>query len=248
MNIISYVKREDILFHRVSEGYYRGEMLPGAMEGIFTNKCRIEAGARVWPACYADRVTALFIFKGTGRIRSGSQVFEITERCLFCPDFDHEEYSIEADTEMEYLELSQRMSEEDWKHHEMYHIVLPWFHTHSNWHLYIEGFRASELKSYAVLHQYYVSRMSLGEVTGPGEARLEPHTHPELYQWFYGLPGTDPFLFKAQDEDVEVREGDWICIPNEVAHIVSPMKSGDYIDYVWFVVVVPGKEMCPYFY
>ena len=29
MNIISYVKREDILFHRVSEGYYRGEMLPG---------------------------------------------------------------------------------------------------------------------------------------------------------------------------------------------------------------------------
>ena len=216
MNVISYVKREDILFHRVSEGYCRGEMLPGAMEGIFTNKCRIEAGARVW--------------------------------CLFCPDFDHEEYSIEADTEMEYLELSQRMSEEDWKHHEMYHIVLPWFHTHSNWHLYIEGFRASELKSYAVLHQYYVSRMSLGEVTGPGEARLEPHTHPELYQWFYGLPGTDPFLFKAQDEEVEVREGDWICIPNEVAHIVSPMKSGDYIDYVWFEVVVPGKEMCPYFY
>ena len=41
MNIISYVKREDILFHRVSEGYYRGEMLPGAMEGIFTHKCRI---------------------------------------------------------------------------------------------------------------------------------------------------------------------------------------------------------------
>ena len=70
MNIISYVKREDILFHRVSEGYYRGEMLPGAMEGIFTNKCRIEAGSRVCPAFYADLVTALFIFNGTVRIRS----------------------------------------------------------------------------------------------------------------------------------------------------------------------------------
>ena len=38
------------------------------------------------------------------------------------------------------------------------------------------------------------------------------------------------------------------CIPNEVYHIVSPKKSGDYIDYVWFEMVVPGKEMCPYFY
>lgn len=248
MNVISYVKREDISCNQIADGFFRGEMLPGAMEGVFTSKCRIERGCRVVPACYPDRATTLFIFKGTGRIKSGEKVFEITERCLFCPDFDHEEYSIEADTEIEYLELSQMMSEEDWKHHEMYHIVLPWFNTYSHWHLYIEGFRASELKSFAVLHQYYVSRMSLGEVTGPGEARLEPHTHPELYQWFYGLPGTDPFLFKAQDEEIEVREGDWICIPNQVPHIVSPMKTGDYIDYVWFEVVVPGKEICPYFY
>jgi mannose-6-phosphate isomerase-like protein (cupin superfamily) len=149
---------------------------------------------------------------------------------------------------MEYLEFIQEFTENDKKHFEMYHIILPWFNSFSDWHLYTEGFRAEELRTYAILHQYYLGRMSLGEVVGPAEARLEPHTHPELYQWFYGLPGTDPFLFKAEEEEITVNEGDWICIPNRVSHIVSPKKTGDHIDYVWFEMVVSGKEMCPYFY
>lgn len=248
MSVISYMKRENIDMVPISDGFFRGEMLSGAMEGVSTSKCVVKEGHTVQPEQYKDRAVSLFIYQGTGRIYSGDKTFEITEKCLFCPDFDNEAYTIQADTEIQYLELTQKMTEEDWKHFEMYHIVLPWFNTKSNWHLYIEGFRASELKSFAILHQYYVSRMSLGEVVGPGEARLEPHTHPELYQWFYGLPGTDPFIFKAENDEIEVREGDWICIPNHVPHIVSPMKTGDYIDYVWFEMVVPGKEMCPYFY
>ena len=248
MKYISYIKKEDMVMTEAGEGYSRCEMLPGSMEGVTASKCEIKAGCTIRPKLYENKAAALFIFKGTGSIRAGEKTFEIKERCLFCPNFANEAYEITADTDMEYLELLQEMTEEDWKHFEMYHIVLPWFNTFSNWHLYTEGFRGDELKSYAILHQYYVSRMSLGEVVGPGEAKLEPHKHPELYQWFYGLPGTDPFIFKAQDDEIEVKEGDWICIPNEVYHIVSPKKSGDYIDYVWFEMVVPGKEMCPYFY
>lgn len=248
MNIISYIKRENIRMVQESDGIIRGEMLQGAMDGVYTNRCVVEAGKTVEPKRFKNRAVSLFIFDGTGKILAGDKTFAITEKCLFCPDFDNEVYKIQADTEIQYLELSQEMRSEDWKHFEMYHIVLPWFNTKSNWHLYIEGFRASELKSFAILHQYYVGRMSLGEVVGPGEARLEPHTHPELYQWFYGLPGTDPFIFKAQDEEIEVREGDWICIPNQIPHIVSPIKTGDFVDYVWFEMVVPGREMCPYYY
>jgi len=90
--------------------------------------------------------------------------------------------------------------------------------------------------------------MSIGEVVGSGNAKLDPHKHPELFQWFYGLPGTDPFLFKAEGDEINVKEGDWICIPNEVFHIVSPKNDNAHIDYVWFEVVVQGREMCPYFY
>ena len=248
MKVISYVKKEDIIREETKTGFLYGVMLPGCMEGVSTKKCVLEKGNSISPERYPDKAVALFIFKGTGSIKTSNKIFNVTERCVFCPNFNNEIYTITADTEMEYLELIQELSETDKKHFGMYHIVLPWFNSFSNWHLYTEGFRAEELHSYAILHQYYLGRMSLGEVVGPGEAHLEPHSHPELYQWYYGLPGTDPFLFKANDEETIVHEGDWVCIPNKVFHIVSPLKTGDYIDYVWFEMVIPGKEICPYFY
>lgn len=248
MKVISYVKKEDIALNEIKPDYFRGEMLPGSMEGVITNKCILKKGSSISPELYSDKAVALFFFNGTGSIKTSDKTFSITERCLYCPNFDKEVYTITADTDLEYLEFIQEFSDDDKKHFEMYHIVLPWFNSFSNWHLYTEGFRDEELRSYAILHQYYLGRMSMGEVVGPAEARLEPHSHPELYQWFYALPGTDSFFFKANDEEITVNEGDWICIPNQVSHIVSPMKTGDHIDYVWFEVVVPGKEMCPYYY
>lgn len=248
MDYITHVKKQSIEMKELTKGYFKGEMLPGSMPGVTTNRCTLKAGMQAEPERYANKAVSIFVFSGIGKIKTTKKTFRIVERCLFCPDFDNHSYQIEADSDIEYLELIQDMTNEDWKHYEMYHIVLPWFNSFSNWHLYTEGFRDEELKSYAILHQYYVSRMSLGEVVGPGEAKLEPHIHPELYQWFYGLPETDTFIFKAGEEMVEVEPGDWICIPNNVSHIVSPKKTGDFIDYVWFEMVVPGKEMCPYFY
>ncbi len=250
MATIRRVTRAEIekLMQEVQPGFYKAELLPGLMDGIETYKCRLTEGAECKLESYEKKGVALFFISGTGMITEGKASFQVKERAVFCPEIHGEEYSIKAVSDMEFLLLIQEMSEEDFKHYEMYHIVLPWFNTASNWHLYTEGFRNEELKSFACLHQYYVSRMSLGEVVGPGNAKLEPHKHPELFQWFYGLPGTDSFLFSAGDEAEDVEEGDWLCIPNETYHIVSPKKDNDYVDYVWFEVVVPGLEMCPYFY
>jgi mannose-6-phosphate isomerase-like protein (cupin superfamily) len=247
---IRHVKRAAIeaMMKETQPGFYQAEMLPGAMEGVETYKCRLLKGAGCKLESYKKKGVSLFFIGGNGQVFQGDVSFEITERAVFCPDINGVDYRIQAESDMEFLLLIQAMSQEDLKHYEMYHIVLPWFNTAKQWHLYTEGFRNEDLKSFACLHQYYVSRMSLGEVVGPGNAKLEPHKHPELFQWFYGLPGTDPFLFHAGDETVDVEEGDWICIPNETYHIVSPKKDKDYVDYVWFEVVVPGLEMCPYFY
>lgn len=250
MSVINHIKRADIekQLKEIQPGFFRMEMLPGSMSGVYTYKCTLEAGASCLPESFTDKATAIFFVGGTGTVKTQTQSFEVTERAVFCPALDGADYTITADTKMEFLQFVQDMSEEDMAHFNMYRIVLPWFNPFSRWHLYTEGFRNEALRSYAVLHQYYVSRMSLGEVVGPGSAKLEPHKHPELFQWFYGLPGTDTFMFSANNETVDVEAGDWICIPNEVYHIVSPKKDNDHIDYVWFECVVPGMEMCPYFY
>lgn len=250
MATIRHVKRAETeaRMQETQPGFYQAEMLADSMSGVETYKCRLKAGADCRLESYEKKCVSLFFISGTGNIKEGDAFFEVTERAVFCPEINGADYEIKAESDMEFLLLVQEMSEDDFKHYEMYHIVLPWFNTAGNWHLYTEGFRNEALKSFACLHQYYVSRMSLGEVVGPGSAKLEPHKHPELYQWFYGLPGTDPFLFRAEEESVDVEEGDWICIPNETYHIVSPKKDNDYVDYVWFEVVVSGLEMCPYFY
>lgn len=250
MATIRHVKRAEIeaLMQETQPGFWQAELLPGSMDGVWTFKCRLEKGAVCELESYEKRGVSVFFIKGNGTVREGDANFSVTEQAVFCPEIGGADYQVKADSAMEFLLFIQEMSEEDFRHFEMYHIVLPWFNSAKNWHLYTEGFRNEALKSYACLHQYYVSRMSLGVVVGPGSAKLKPHKHPELFQWFYGLPGTDPFLFKAGDEAADVDEGDWICIPNETYHIVSPKKDDDFVDYVWFEVVVPGLEMCPYFY
>lgn len=250
MPTILYTKKTDIErnMRQLDNGALVAELIPGVMDGIETSKYRLASGKSYDFDTLADVALSLFFIGGKGTIHANGQQFDVTERAVFCPKLESGSFSIDVSEEMELLFFAQKMSEDDFAHYEMYHIVTPWFNTASRWHLYTEGFRNEALKSYACLHQYYVSRMSLGEVVGPGNAKLEPHKHPELYQWFYGLPGTDPFLFDANGEAVDVEEGDFICIPNETPHIVSPKKNDDFVDYVWFEVVVPGLEMCPYFY
>ena len=250
MSTIQYVKKDVIQknMKEVVPGFFKSDMLPGRMEGIETYKCDMKQGGTYRVETKDRKAVAVFFVKGIGCITANGKVFAVQERAVFCPRIEDGFFEITVAQDMEMLMFVQAMSQEDVDHYNMYHIVLPWFNTAANWHLYTEGFRNEALHSYACLHQYYVSRMSLGEVVGPGNAKLEPHKHPELFQWFYGLPGTDPFYFSANNEAIDVEEGDWICIPNETPHIVSPKKDVDFVDYVWFEVVVPGLEMCPYFY
>ena len=250
MGAIKHLKWQDIeaAMKETQPGFFQANMLPGSMQGIETFKCKLKKGFYCKLETSENKGISIFFISGKGLITEGDHSFAVTERAVFCPEIENGDYIIQASADMQFLFFTQELSEENKKHYEMYHIVLPWFNSAKNWHLYTEGFRNEALKSYACLHQYYVSRMSLGEVVGPGNAKLEPHKHPELFQWFYGLPGTDPFFFQAGDESTDVEEGDFICIPNETYHIVSPKKDNDYIDYVWFEVVVPGLEMCPYFY
>ena len=56
MSVISIAKSDSIVMKEAGEGLKKGIMLPGAFPGIETWKCRMEAGAKVVPELYHDKI------------------------------------------------------------------------------------------------------------------------------------------------------------------------------------------------
>lgn len=127
MATIRHMKRDEIerLMQEMQPGFYQAELIPDSMEGVETYKCRLEAGAACQLPSYERKGVAIFFIGGTGTVTEGKAAFAVTERAVFCPEIGGQEYEIRAESRMEFLLLIQEMSEEDRKHYEMYHIVLP---------------------------------------------------------------------------------------------------------------------------
>lgn len=62
---------------------------------------------------------------------------------------------------------------------------------------YTEGFRPEGIKAYSILDTHWITRMTMGAIIGKGPNKADPHRHEDLYQWYYGMPGTKSFTVLA---------------------------------------------------
>ena len=83
--------------------------------------------------------------------------------------------------------------------------------------------------------------MTMGAIIGKGPNKADPHSHNNLYQWYYGMPGTK-FTYKAAGEEIELYEGDWAFIPTDIEHAIE-MKEGENVNYVWFEIELTKAEL-----
>lgn len=79
--------------------------------------------------------------------------------------------------------------------------------------------------------------MTMGAIIGKGPNKADPHRHEDLYQWYYGMPGTK-FIYRAGDEEMELSEGDFAFIPINIDHAIE-IKENENVNYVWFEIAVP---------
>lgn len=237
MGQISYIKGKDIAMQTLAPGYARGEMLPGQMEGVTTYRCLLKAGTKVYPERLADAYQVFFFCRGTGYLVTDSAAFVVESQALFAPKMEKERYYFLAESDMEYLQLIASMNQADKERYQKYHAYLPFFSPSKSWVRYVEGFRGEELKTYSALKWGDLGTVTMGVVRGPGDARVEPHSHDMVYQWFYALEGSS-FRFAAGEEEIGVEEGDWLCIQNRVPHVVKA-EPKDLVHYVWYEVAAP---------
>ena len=240
MGIIQFQKKEDMVFEQLSNAISRAEMLPGAVEGVHTYKCRLKAGETVQLETFADTTQLIYFTSGEGYVTTKNLAFNITEPSLFIPNMDAEINTLHATTDIEFLQLTCMMLPEDHKQWEHWHIELPRFCPLSQCIRYREGFRPEEIKAYSILDTHFVTRKTMGAIIGKGPNKAEPHSHSNLYQWYYGMPGTK-FIYRAGDEEIVLSEGDWAFIPINIEHAIE-IEENETVNYVWFEIEVPKGE------
>ena len=76
--------------------------------------------------------------------------------------------------------------------------------------------------------------MTMGAIIGQGPNEAAPHSHDNLYQWYYGMPGTE-FIYCAGNEKITLHEGDFAFIPTKIQHAIQIMEGAS-VNYVWFEI------------
>lgn len=240
MGIIQFQKKEDMVFEKLSNGVCRAEMLPNAVEGVHTWKCRLKAGETAELETFSDATQLIYFTYGEGYVTTKDQAFTITEPSLFIPNMDKETNILHAATDMEFLQLTCLMLPEDYVQWDHWHIELPRFCPLSQCIRYREGFRPEAIKAYSILDTHFVTRMTMGAIIGKGPNKAEPHSHNNLYQWYYGMPGTK-FIYRAGGEEIVLSDGDWAFIPVNIEHAIE-IEENENVNYVWFEIEVPKGE------
>ena len=169
------------------------------------------------------------------------RAFNVDEPSLFIPDLGQEGNIVHAVSDMEFLEFTCYMLPEDYEQFSHWHISLPRFCPLSGCIEYVEGFRPREIHSYSILDTHFLTRMTLGAIIGKGPSKADPHSHPNLYQWYYGMPGTK-FIYRAAGEEIELKEGDWAFIPTDIEHAIEVSK-GEMVNYIWFEIELTKAEL-----
>jgi quercetin dioxygenase-like cupin family protein len=235
MAVISIAKKANIE-QKFVNGFAKGIMLPGSYPGVEAYKCALKAGCRVDPEAYKDKTQILFFTKGTGYIGTPKKAYNITQEAVFVPLFNTEKFFIQAGSDLEFLEILVTLTDADTKRLGEMHMALPHFRLLSDCDRYEEVFKGPGVLSYSILTFRRLARALMGATIGAGPSFVGEHAHDSLQQWVYGLPAA-AFRFRADGEEVEVREGDWVHIPEKAKHSVEA-KAGERINYIWFEMIV----------
>ena len=167
-------------------GYGEADWLPGVYPLIHTYKCVLKAGCSISPELYADK-TQLFCFtEGTGYITNSKRAYNIDELSFFIPDFEADQFTIYAATDLEYMKLVVDMLESDKAAYVDTHMVLPSFKKFSELEEYDQSCKGPNTRSWSVVHSGNLGRVLMGIVCAEGEGTDEKG-HPSVAQWNYCL-------------------------------------------------------------
>ena len=243
MSLIQVARYSDVKYD-FKDGYACVPVLEGAFDQARFAHCALQSGHSITPDVYSvTEHNQLFIFtKGKGYIVTPRRVFNITEVCVFVPDFDKESFTFhcaaDAKETMEIVHFVTELNDYDKTCLREAHMSLPRFRGVSEaWH-YKENFTGADIQQMMLLEHRNLGRLSMGANFGTGPNYIGQHIHNELEQWYIMLPGAS-FTYTAEDEKIHVEGGDITFTPHG-SHHGSECAEGERFAYVWFELCENG--------
>ncbi len=230
--------------HMYTNGVSRVSILEGAYKDAKVERISLQPGADLTPETYSrtEHNQVFLITAGRGYIVTPRRVFNITEVCVFVPDFDKESFTFhcaaDAKETMEIVHFTTELNDYDKTCLKEAHLTLPRFRGVSQaWH-YKEDFTGADIQQMMLLEHRNLGRLSMGANFGTGPNYIGQHIHNELEQWYIMLPGAS-FTYTAEKEKLHVEGGDITFTPHG-SHHGSECAAGEKFAYVWFELCENG--------
>ena len=222
------------------KGIERIELTPGSHDEVRFFKYFMKAGSSLTPELFDDRAV-LYVFGHIagqeGYIKDSHQIYSVNTVCFYAPDYDREEYTIFAETDMEFVQVIAHMDSHDWEVSKEVTVALPFFRREEQCERYDQDCKTPGTISRTVLFGEFdrLGRLTCGICEArDGNGTIEKG-HPEVEQWNYALEGADYWMKTGSEPEQELyfrKAGDWDYIPAGMDHTLYA-DSGKYMHYAW---------------
>ncbi len=245
---------KDVQFTFDANGFAATEILPGHSENLQIFRCVLKAGHTWYPELFSleDKVQ-IFAFitpydglHYNGYFTTNEAAYNIEGYTTFIPEFDKDKnICIHAGVnDLQFYRFLGKFNEWDQARYKYQHYSLP--NTRNfvkNGVQYTEeftGMAGSNLRQYIQVEGKSLGRWSMGYNVGEGPTFIGTHTHSDVEQWYFILPGSS-FTYTADKGDVELEEYDLTYTDMGVPH-GSKARADQKIDYFWIELCTNGYE------
>lgn len=213
------------------------ELFEGTHDEVKICKYFMRPGATLTPALFADKAVFYVFGKGQGLIRDEEALHIIDEVCFYAPNYGSTPYTIQAATELEFMQVIANMDSDDQEKRAIAEIHLPFFRKESQCDCYDQDCKTPGNTSRTVIWGEFdrLGRITCGTCEGyNGEGTIE-EGHPSVHQWNYAVGNADYWMTVGSGKDKETyfrKAGDLDFIPAGPDHMLFA-GYGKCLHYVW---------------
>lgn len=225
---------------KYENGVDKIELLPGTHDEVRAFKYTMKAGSIIAPELYADH-SVLYVFGnvggGIGILKDSKNIYDLDQVCFYAPNYDKDPYTIQAITDMEFIQVVAHMDSHDVEVAENTQLTLPFFRTEAKCERYDQDCKTPGTISRTVLFGEFdrLGRLTCGICEAWDGGGTVEKGHAQVHQWNYALEGADYWMNVGSGEDVEHYdrvEGDWDFIPAGPDHTLYA-EVGQHVHYCW---------------